>query len=154
MARMIRLYFAIFAFQILLISATTVSFAQVDPTKALIGTWDGQVEANLSNGNRRTIIINSVTAKGEGEWIAKGRFGVTDQVKAGPGGQDMSVLSKDNDVFVEFTTGGGVNNPVRLKLVGDNKLEGTLHTAELGQKRPSDKRFKLEKVAPKAGDVK
>jgi hypothetical protein len=61
----------------------------------------------------------------------------------------MSVSSKDNDVFVEFVS-GNAKNPVRLKLVGDNKLEGTI---DLGG-RTGDRRIKFEKVAPKAGDAK
>ena len=64
MTRIVRFYLAIFGLQILLIAAATFSFAQVDPTKALIGTWDGWVEGG---GDReRTIIITKVTPK-EGE---------------------------------------------------------------------------------------
>ena len=153
MTNIVRFYLAFFSLQIFLAYDATFSFAQVDPTKALIGTWVGQIEATLSGGNERTIIINSVKAKGEGEWVARGRYGQPDQVKEGPGGQEMSVSSKDNDIFVEFIVGSS-KNPVRLKLVGDTKLDGTINLQERGQSRASDKRFKLEKVALKAGDAK
>jgi len=140
MTNIVRFYLAIFGLQILLIAAATFSFAQVDPTKALVGTWEGQIETSWNSG--RTLIINSVKAKGEGEWVARGRFGLSGQVSKESGGQAMSVSSKDNDVFVEFVS-GNAKSPVRLKLVGDNKLEGTV----------SDRRIKFEKVAPKAGDA-
>jgi hypothetical protein len=75
MTNIVRFYLAIFGFQILLISAATFSFAQVDPTKALVGTWEGQIE--ISSNSQRTLIINSVKAKGEGEWVARGRYSFT-----------------------------------------------------------------------------
>jgi len=142
MTNIVRFYLAIFGLQILLIAAATFSFAQVDPTKALVGTWEGQIEIARGN-NARTLIINSVKAKGEGEWVARGRYNQPDLISKESGGQAMSVSSKDNDVFVEFVS-GNAKSPVRLKLVGDNKLEGTV----------SDRRIKFEKVAPKAGDAK
>ena len=142
MTRIVRFYLAIFGLQFLLLSAATFSFAQVDPAKALIGTWEGQIEITRGN-NARTLIINSVKAKGEGEWVARGRYNQPDLVSKESGGTAMSVSSKDNDIYVEFVT-GNAKSPVRLKLVGDNKLEGTA----------SDRRIKLEKVAPKAGEVK
>ena len=150
MTNIVRFYLAIFGLQILLISGATFSFAQVDPTKALIGTWEGQIE--ISGNSGRTLTINSLKAKGEGEWVARGRYSFAGQESKESGGQAMSVSSKDNDVFVEFVAGNS-KNPVRLKLVGDNKLEGTINMMESGQKRPADKRIKFEKVAPKAGDA-
>jgi hypothetical protein len=42
-------------------------------------------------------------------------------------------------------------NPVRLKLVNENKLEGTINIV---LKRAVDRRIWLEKVVPKAGDIK
>jgi len=148
MHSIVRFYLAIFGLQILLISGATFSFAQVDPTKALVGRWDGQIE--IAGNSQRTLIINSVKAKGEGEWVARGRYSIAGhESKEETGGQAMSVSSKDNDVFVEFVAGGS-KNPVRLKLVGDNKLEGTI---DLGG-RKGDRTIKFEKMAPKAGEVK
>ena len=142
MSRIVRAFLLVCCLQFLLISDATLSFAQVDPTKALIGTWEGQIEISRGN-NARTLIINSVKAKGEGEWVARGRYNQPDLVSKESGGTVMSVSSKDNEIYVEFVT-GNAKSPVHLKLVGDNKLEGTA----------SDRRVKLEKVAPKAGDVK
>ena len=148
MTRIVRLYLAIFGLQILLISVATVSFAQVDPTKVLVGTWEGTVQVNTQMG--RTLTINSVKAKGEGEWVARGRYAITGmESKETTGGQAMSVSSKDNEIYIEFVT-GNANNPVKLKLVGENKLEGT---TDFGGK-VRERKTVLEKVAPKAGDVK
>jgi hypothetical protein len=121
----------------------SVSLAQPDPTKALIGTWDGQVEATtLSGGNQRTLIINSVKPSADGEWVARGRFGITGQLKDGPGGQEMNVSSKDGEIVIDFVTGNS-RSPIRLKLVGENKLEGTVGVTERG--RSVDRKASFEK---------
>jgi hypothetical protein len=147
MSRIVR-FFLVFA---VLLSAAALTFAQVDPTKALLGTWEGHASVMISS-TQRTLIINSVTPKGPGEWVARGRFGITGAVKEGPGGQEISVTSKDNDIFVEFVAPGGGRIPVKLKLVGDKKLEGTMGLIERG--RGVDRRITLEKVLPNTGDSK
>jgi hypothetical protein len=148
----LRFYFAILGLPILLISDMTFSYGQVDPTKTLIGTWDGQIEAALSGGNQRTLMINSVTATGPGAWLAHGRFGFTGQLKEGPGGQEMAVAAEGNDIFVEFAAVNS-RSPVKLKLVGDNKLEGSIGIV-LYNGRMADRRIRLEKASPKTGDTK
>ena len=65
--------------QLLYVGVAAEVFAQVDPAKLLIGRWDGHIDA--ANNQDRTLIINSVQANGEGEWIGRGRFGRTSQVK-------------------------------------------------------------------------
>jgi hypothetical protein len=98
----------------------------------------------------RTVTINSVKAKGEGEWVARGRYAIAGhESKAQTGGQAMSVLSKDNEIYIEFVVPVS-NNPVKLKLVGETKLEGTV---DFGG-RTRERKIVLEKVAPKAGDAK
>ncbi|HEY7560174.1 MAG TPA: hypothetical protein VIH18_35810 [Candidatus Binatia bacterium] len=78
--------------------------AQVDPGKALIGTWEGQAETLM--GLDQILIINSVQPTGEGEWIARGRFGSREFTKTGPGGQEMTVTTKDNQIYLEFAAKG------------------------------------------------
>jgi len=124
-----------------------LTLAQVDPTKVLIGTWEGQAET--LKGYDQILIINSVKAKGDGEWVARGRFGPRALTSTGPGGQEMAVTSKNNEIYIEFLAKG--KDPVRLKLVNDNRLEGTINII---LKRAIDRRIWLEKVVPKAGDVK
>jgi hypothetical protein len=103
----------------------------------------------MPKGSDMILIINLVEAKGEGEWIARGRFGPRSNTSTGPGGRTMDVKAKDNEISIEFTTKD--NNPVRLKLVNDKRLEGTVN---LVLKRAVDRRIWLDKVAPKAGDIK
>ena len=150
MARMVRFYLAIFGLQILLIAEATILFAQVDPTKALIGRWEGQIE--ISGNNARTLMINSVKAKGEGEWVARGRYAITGaEGEKATGGSEMSVSSKDNEIYVELVVGSS-KNPVKLKLVSENKLEGTINMVVGG--RGADRRIRFEKVETKAGETK
>jgi hypothetical protein len=134
-------------FVLVLVLSGAFALAQVDPTKVLIGTWEGQTETQ--KGYDQILIINSVKATGEGEWVARGRFGPRDSTSTGPGGQEMAVRTKDNEIYIEFASKG--NNPVRLKLVNENRLEGTINIV---LKRPVDRRVWLDKVAPKAGDIK
>ena len=148
MARILKFYLAFFGLQFVLLAHANFSFAQVDPAKALPGNWVGQIE--ISGNSGRQLIINSVKPTGDGEWTARGRYGFPDQVKAGPGGQEMSVSSKDNEIILEFVVGTS-KNPVRLKLVGDNKLEGTINMVAGG--RGSDRRIKFEKTDSKVADA-
>lgn len=127
------------------------AWAQVtDPTKALVGRWEGQIEISSNNG--RVLQINSVKATGNGEWIARGRYAIAgSESEKTTGGSEMTVVSKDNEIHVEFVAGGS-KNPVKLKLIGENKLEGTINMVVGG--RGADRRIKFEKVDPKVGDIK
>jgi hypothetical protein len=62
MTRIVRVFLSVFSLQFFVISGATFSFAQVDPTKALVGTWEGQVQISGSNMGR-TVTINSVKAR-------------------------------------------------------------------------------------------
>lgn len=132
---------------ILLMTTSALTLAQIDPSEVLIGTWEGQAETQ--KGYDQILIINSVQAKGEGEWIARGRFGPRDSTRTGPGGQEMAVRAKGSEIFIEFAAKG--NNPVRLKLVNDNRLEGTINIV---LKRAVNRRIWLDKIGTKAGDIK
>jgi hypothetical protein len=121
------------------------AWAQVDPTKVLVGTWVGHAE--LVRDSERVLVITSVTPKEGGGWVADGRFGFT--VAKAPR-REIDVSLQGGDIILEFVA--GQNNPVRLKLVGENRLEGTLNIRL--DYRTSNRDFKLEKVEPKAGDVK
>ena len=150
MARMVRFYLAIFSLQILLIAEATLLFAQVDPTKALIGRWEGQIEKAGNSG--RTLLINSVKTKGDGEWVGRVRYAIAGaESDKTTGGSDLFVSSKDNDIYVEFIVGTS-RNPVKLKLIGEDKLEGTINMVVKG--RGADQRIKFEKAETKAGETK
>ena len=118
------------------LSSSSLVWAQVDPVKVLVGTWIGHAE--LPRDSERVLIINSVTAKEGGGWVADGRFGFS--VQKAPARQ-IDVSLQGNDVILEFVA--GQNNPVRLKLVGENRLEGTVNVVL--QNRTSNRSLKLEK---------
>jgi len=128
----------------------SLAWAQVDPTKALVGTWEGHVE--LPRDSERVLVIRSVTLKEGGGWVADGRFGLTIEKM---GRREIEVSLQGSEIVLEFVAPG--NNPVRLKLVGENRLEGTVNIIA-GQPGTgivaANRSFKLEKVEPKAGDVK
>ena len=87
----------------------------------------------------------------DGEWVGRGRFGITGQVdtiKAG-GNTEISVSSKNNEIYAEWVQKNG--NTVRVKMVGDNKLEGTIGFVD-GRGSLQNRKITFEKI--KAGEVK
>jgi hypothetical protein len=124
-----------------LLSGATCVMAQTDPTKALVGTWEGWVEG-MPNPER-VLVIRSVKAKEGGGWTGDGRYGFTVE-KMGRSPIDISL--QGSDLMLEFTS--GEKNPVKLKLVGENKLEGTANFVVVG--RTTNRVIKLEKKATKA----
>lgn len=114
----------------------------------LIGdSWQGQAET--AKDQERTLVINSVKATGSGEWVADGRFGKFVATEKDGGQTEISITLKDNELYLEWTGNAG-KAPVRVKLVGDNKLEGTIGAFDRGRVVP--RRITFEKV--KAGDVR
>jgi hypothetical protein len=50
----------------------------------------------MSGNSGRVLTINSVKAKGEGAWVARGRYEIAGQESdSKTGGREMSVFSKD-----------------------------------------------------------
>ena len=138
MSRKLSLCFAIII--LLLPSFAGFTFAQADPEKGLIGKWEGQAE--VAKNRERSLVINSVKATGSGEWTG---YGSTDA-----GNVEINITKKDNEIYLEYVGAGGGKAPYRLKMVGDNKMEGTVEAFEKGRSVP--RRITFEKV--KAGDVK
>jgi len=138
----------LFVIQILIGLGGSLAWAQVDPGKVLVGTWIGHVE--LPRDSERALVIRSVKPKDGGGWIADGRYGLTVEKM---GRREIEVSLQGSDIILEFVTSEKTPNPVRLKLVGENRLEGTLSIV-VSFGRTSNRGFKLEKVEPKAGDVK
>lgn len=139
MARKLTVCFAV----ILLVSSVFahLSFAQVDPEKALIGRWEGQAE--VAKNRERKITINSVKATGSGQWVA-------DATVAGAK-TEVSISKKDNEIYLEWVSEPGGKAPYHMKLVGDEKMEGTVEAIQRGG-RVAPARVMFEKV--KAGDIK
>lgn len=120
------------------------AWAQVaDPTKALIGTWEGPL-ALYGGENWRTVIIKSVKAKEGGGWVAEGTYGITGK-RLGRTTYDVSL--QDGEIVLTFVT--GAKAPAHLKLVGDSKLEGKVNVGG-----NDNRNLKLEKVEPKKEEAK
>jgi hypothetical protein len=97
-----------------------VSEAQTDPVKALVGKWQGEAQ-NVGRGNPdRTLIIETVSEK-DGKWLAEGRFGITGQ-RFGP--VQIQVEMGGQWLAIRFVT--GANSTVRLNMVDDKSMVGTL----------------------------
>jgi hypothetical protein len=148
MTKRVNVYSCLLVIQILIGLGGSSAWAQVDPTKVLVGKWEGHAE--IPRNSERTLIIESVTPK-DGGWVAEGRFGSTGE---NLGRRSIQVSQQGGDIILEFVTGAKTPNPVHLKLVGERKLEGTINVVVGGPRGTSDRGFKLEKVEPKAGDVK
>lgn len=147
MTTRVYVYSCLLVLQILIGLGGLSAWAQLDPTKALVGTWIGHVE--VPRDSERVLVISSVKPKDGGGWIADGRYGLTLEKM---GRREIDVSLQGSDIILEFVTSAKTPNPVRLKLVGENRLEGTLNIRL--DYRTSNRGFKLEKVEPKAGDVK
>jgi hypothetical protein len=139
--KFLRLYLAVLIVALVRIYSPALLFAQVDPTKALVGTWEGWVEG-VPNAER-ALVIRSVKAKEGGGWTADGRYGYT---TAKMGRSEIDISQQGNDIVLEFLS--GEKNPVKLKLIGDNKLEGTANFVITG--RTTNRGIKFEKKATKA----
>lgn len=120
----------------------SLSCAQGDLARSLVGTWEGELQT-LGKGTRgdphRTLIIRSVSQK-EGKWIGEGRFGVTGK-SLGP--VQMEVDTNGMRPSIRFAT--GANATVRLELLEEGHLIGTLTRREMGGTLGNDRAIKLEK---------
>ena len=117
-------------------------WAQADPAKVLVGSWEGWVEG-IPQPQERWLVIRSVKPKEGGGWIADGRYGYTADKGAR---HQIDVLTQDGDTILEFSS--AEKNPVRLKLVGDSKLEGTANFVTSG--RTTKRIVKFDKKPTKA----
>ena len=114
-----------------------VASAQTDLEKALIGKWEGDVQVAREQG--RTLIIRSVSQQ-EGKWTAEGRYGITGK---GMGPVKIDIDTSGSRPSLRFTT--GANSTVRLNLVGEKSLVGTMTLTGAQQQSP-DRNMKLDKV--------
>jgi len=141
--------------EILFAPFSTPVFAQHDPTRVLIGRWEGVIEGSFKGRNDRTLIIRSVKPTETG-WVGSGLW------RGGIGGGDIEkgidVSLQDGVIVLEFSTnfsrGGG--DPIRLVLTGDNRLEGTLSYAQYKKQGiySHTLRLSLEKKAGPRREVK
>ena len=140
MSKRTRDFVSLLLLQFMMLFAVGFAAAQTDPAKALVGTWEGWVEG-IPNPER-ALVIRSVKAKEGGGWTADGRYGYNTQKM---GRSPIDISQDGSDLVLEFLS--GEKNPVKLKLVGDNKLEGTANFVVTG--RTTNRVIKFEKKATK-----
>jgi hypothetical protein len=63
---------------------------------------------------------------------------------------EINIAKKDNEIHLEYVGAGGGKAPYHLKMVGENKMEGTVEAFQRGRVTPA--RVTFEKV--KAGEAK
>jgi hypothetical protein len=115
----------------------SLAWAQADPSKALIGKWEGDVQQQ-SRGRTsadRTLVVDS--AQGT-SW--KGHYGITGQKM---GKVDGELDTTTTPPAIRFKTGGST---VELRLLDDKNLAGTIRTPGAKQHGTSDVPMRLKKV--------
>ena len=117
---------------------SSIAWAELDPEKVLVGTWEGTVELPRDNG--RTIIIQSVKSSENG-WVGEGFF-ATSESKGKGQRMTFDISRQGDDIIVQFVT--NQKNPGKLKLLDERHMEGTMNFVVIG--RTTNRLLKLEKV--------
>ncbi len=114
---------------VLLLGATRPAGAH-DLGKALLGTWEGTIQfRGLPRADpNRTLVIHSVTPTDHGP-IAEGRYGIS--------GKRMRNVTIDVDpsgtfLWIRFVS--GAQQPIKLTLIDDRALAGTITLRGAGAK--------------------
>ena len=108
-----------------------------DLVKKLIGRWEGVMTAG--SNQKRFLVVESIK-DAQTHWTAYGRYGIE-----GTGGKvEMRVTVSGNDVTVDFDTPGKLS--ARVKLEGDNELNGHVRVFEPGQRSYINVNLKLKRV--------
>lgn len=108
-----------------------VAAAQVDLAKALVGTWEGELQMQLKKGADpvMALVITSVKQE-DGKWVADGRFGGANG-KKGP--VRIDVDTSGSKPSLRWKGASGIEYDVNL--FDDKHLTGTatLTTAQAGR---------------------
>jgi hypothetical protein len=116
--------------------------AQADLGKALVGTWQGELQALTKKGDPvLTLIISSVKQEG-GKWVAEARLGGADAAKTRPVNIDIDTSGSRPSLRFKGASGSEYS----LNLFGDKELVGTatLTTSQAGR-GARDRSVKLAK---------
>jgi hypothetical protein len=125
MLKFIRASLLLASFEILLAAYATLVFAQSDPRKVLIGTWEGDIDERKKGSNMRRLIIRSVKPTETG-WLVTGRLSQTED-KIGYAIRKGEVTIQDGVIVLEFTS--PQNDSYRFVLTENNRLDGTFYYA-------------------------
>ena len=105
----------------------TLAVAQLDPTRVLIGRWEGRIEEHFPGPQERTLIIGSVKPTETG-WVAQSVFGIGTEVGVNAYRRPIDVSLKDGLIVLEWLT--PQKDRFRFVLTEDKKLEGEMYYAQ------------------------
>jgi hypothetical protein len=117
--------------------ATAGSEAQTDPSKVLIGQWQGEIRDPFMKGNPNRILVVQSVNQSDGKWTAEGLYGIA---KAS-GKVHIEVDMTGQWPSIRFVT--GANSVVKLNLVDNRSLTGTITysgSSQYGGDRPMNLR--------------
>lgn len=126
-----------------LMLGTGVAAAQADLAKALVGTWQGELQMRTKKGAdpSLTLIIASVKQEG-GKWVADARLGGADAAKTAKVSIDIDTSGSKPALRFKGVSGTEYN----VSLFDDKNLVGsaTLTTSQAGRGE-RDRSVKFEK---------
>lgn len=125
-----------------LLAGTGVAAAQVDLSKALVGTWKGELQQRTQKDADPTLVLLIKSVKQEdGKWMADARVGATEDKTAKV---NLEIDPSGSKPSVRWTGRSGV--VYDLSLLDDKNLVGTatLTTSQAGR-GARDRPVKLEK---------
>jgi hypothetical protein len=126
-----------------LLAGTGVAAAQADLSKALVGTWKGELQQRSQKDADPTLVLIIKSVKQEdGKWIADARVGATEDKTAKV---NLDIDTSGGKPSVRWT--GGKGTAYDLSLLDDKNLVGTavLTTGAGGATRDRSRSVKLEK---------
>src|SRR5262245_2355953 len=117
-----RLLYSAMALSALVLFTVSISGAEMDLDRSLVGTWKGAVGGFRCAAADRTLMITAVNHK-NGQWTADGLYGIT--------GKTLLPVEIEVDVSREwpslrFATAAQPPSIVRLNLLSGRDLVGTL----------------------------
>jgi len=114
-----------------LVVASGVAAAQVDLAKALVGTWEGELQMQMKKGADPVMALVVTSVKQEdGKWVADGRFG---GAKGKKGPVKIEVDTSGSKPSLRWKGASGTEYDVSL--FDDKHLTGTatLTTSQAGR---------------------
>src|SRR5262245_64850168 len=75
-----RLLYSAMALSTLVLFTVSISRAEMDLDRSLVGTWKGTIGGFRGGGGDRTLMIRAVTQK-DGKWTADGLYGITGKAR-------------------------------------------------------------------------
>ena len=113
---------------LILLSTLSLSQAQVDLSKILVGKWEGAIEGahTWRGGPYRTLIIQSAREEG-GALRVEAMYGITG-LSVSP--VNVTVEGAGGEVILRFLT--GANSQVTLTLYKEKHLEGSFRLTGAG----------------------